>query len=157
MVDPRSTLWTRSVHSTTAAPPRTHTHTHIHMLTPTLGWRLTPMGHRLTTMLPVMVLTISLTAGLSLQLCRLNPTWGRAASPRRSCRLSPFRCPAGSSTRLTATGRTRGNTPGSSASARSTRRHSDEKAQATFKSELSPPFLFPFICSELKEQWWKES
>lgn len=151
MVDQRSTPWTRSVPFTTAALPHTHTATHIPTPTPTPGWTATPTGHHLITMPPLTVLTTSLTAGLSLQPCHRNPTWERVASPRRTCSLSPFPCPAGSSTPLMATGKTRENMPGSSASARSMRRPSDKEAQATFQFELSSPFLLPLIGTELKE------
>lgn len=141
--DRRSTPWTRSAPSTTAAPLHTHTTTRIPTLMPTRGWTAIPTGRRPTTTHPFTALTTSPTAGLSLQLCRPNPTYERAASPRRSCPLSQSRCPAGSSTPLTATGRTRGSTPGSSASARSTRRPSDEDAPAIFSARAFFSFSSP--------------
>lgn len=129
--DQKSTPWTQFALFITVALPHTRTHTCTLTLMPTPGWTATPTGHRLTTTLPLTALTTSPTAGLSLRLCHLNLIWERAASLRRSWHLSPSLCPAGSSTPLTATERTRGNTPGSNVSVRSTRRRSEEEAPST--------------------------
>lgn len=149
MADQILTPWTRSAHSTTAALPhtRTRTPTRTHTLTPIPVWTATPTGCRHTTTHPLTALITSPIAGLSLQPCRLNPTWERVASPRRSCSLSPSLCPAGSSTPLTATGRTRRSMPGSSASARNTKRRSDEESPAIFQLELSSYVFFPLSSS----------
>ena len=138
-VEQRSTPWTQSALSTIAALLHTHTLTCILTLTPTRDWTATPMGRHLTTTLPLTALITSHTADRSLQQCHPNRIWERAASLRRSWPLSPSLCPAGSSTPLTATERTRGSTPGSSASAKSTRRPSDGEAPAKFNLDLSCP------------------
>lgn len=129
----KSTPWTRFALSTTAALRHTRTTTRTLTLMPTQGWTATHMGHQLTTTPLLMALITSLTADLSLQLFPPNPTWERAAFLRRTCHLNPSRSPAGSSIPLMATERTRANMPGSSASARSTRRHSDLKLQLSLR------------------------